>query len=272
MTLLQLPTPAAASPGRVTTRTIPAGMYSTSKPWRWISAMRAGCRWRSTTPDSPCSSIAVRSPTSPTERRLRRFTARKSSNSSAPCRAPIWWSSTVRASSLQRTLGDIGTAGQFAAGALCACRRQRCHRRGLCAAGGARGTAIARFVHFNIWRAISKPPQDVPLAVCDARSVHGGRSDCRRCRIRHAGQAGMVLRRHRCGASPAHRWHWFPDMTRDEALVFKTNDSDLTRRTACRTSPSTILMLARRRRRASASRCAPSPCGSAETGLPIAMR
>jgi hypothetical protein len=22
-----------------------------------------------------------------------------------------------------------------------------------------------------------------------------------------------------------HRWHWFPDMTREEALVFKTNDS-----------------------------------------------
>jgi hypothetical protein len=28
---------------------------------------------------------------------------------------------------------------------------------------------------------------------------------------------------------PAHRWHWYSDMTRDEALVFKTNDSDLTR-------------------------------------------
>jgi hypothetical protein len=24
----------------------------------------------------------------------------------------------------------------------------------------------------------------------------------------------------------AHRWCWFPDMSRDEALVFKTHDSD----------------------------------------------
>jgi hypothetical protein len=30
---------------------------------------------------------------------------------------------------------------------------------------------VRRFTQFNIWRAISPPPQDVPLAVCDARSV-----------------------------------------------------------------------------------------------------
>ena len=30
---------------------------------------------------------------------------------------------------------------------------------------------MARFAHFNVWRAISEPPQDVPLAICDARSV-----------------------------------------------------------------------------------------------------
>ncbi len=26
--------------------------------------------------------------------------------------------------------------------------------------------------------------------------------------------------------NPAHRWHWFPDMTRDEAIIFKTSDSE----------------------------------------------
>src|SRR6516225_2855542 len=30
------------------------------------------------------------------------------------------------------------------------------------------GRPLARFVHYNIWRALSPPPQDVPLAVCDA--------------------------------------------------------------------------------------------------------
>src|SRR5215469_16289021 len=31
-----------------------------------------------------------------------------------------------------------------------------------------------RLVGFNIWRAISGPPQDIPLAVCDARTVARG--------------------------------------------------------------------------------------------------
>jgi hypothetical protein len=26
--------------------------------------------------------------------------------------------------------------------------------------------------------------------------------------------------------APAHRWFWFSDMQRDEALIFKTHDSD----------------------------------------------
>jgi hypothetical protein len=36
------------------------------------------------------------------------------------------------------------------------------------------GRRLARFAHLNVWRAISSPPQDVPLAVCDARSVSAG--------------------------------------------------------------------------------------------------
>src|SRR5262249_52033329 len=30
---------------------------------------------------------------------------------------------------------------------------------------------IRRFAYFNLWRAVSPPPQDLPLAVCDSRSV-----------------------------------------------------------------------------------------------------
>ena len=26
--------------------------------------------------------------------------------------------------------------------------------------------------------------------------------------------------------NPEHRWFYYPDMTRDEAIIFKTNDSD----------------------------------------------
>jgi hypothetical protein len=88
------------------------------------------------------------------------------------------------------------------------------------------GRRIGRFAHFNVWRAISAPPQDVPLAVCDARSVAA-------CDLILADAVfdspdrpewsfeGIVV-----AHNAAHRWHWFSNMTRDEALVFKTHDSD----------------------------------------------
>jgi hypothetical protein len=88
------------------------------------------------------------------------------------------------------------------------------------------GRALARFAHFNVWRAISAPPQDVPLAVCDARSVNRDDLILADAVFDAPGKPewsfeGVVVA-HAC----AHRWHWFPDMTRDEALVFKTHDSD----------------------------------------------
>jgi hypothetical protein len=88
------------------------------------------------------------------------------------------------------------------------------------------GRKLARFAHFNVWRAISAPPQDVPLAVCDARSVNRDDLILADAVFDAPGKPewsfeGVVVA-HAC----AHRWHWFPDMTRDEALVFKTHDSD----------------------------------------------
>jgi hypothetical protein len=92
-------------------------------------------------------------------------------------------------------------------------------------AAPARGK-LARFVHYNVWRAISPPPQDVPLAVCDARSITAQDLLLADAVFDTPGQPewsfeGIVVAHH-----PAHRWHWFPDMTLGEALVFKTHDSD----------------------------------------------
>jgi len=88
------------------------------------------------------------------------------------------------------------------------------------------GRKLARFVHYNVWRAISAPPQDVPLAVCDARSITARDLILADAVFDSPGQPewsfeGIVVAHH-----PAHRWHWFPDMTLGEALVFKTHDSD----------------------------------------------
>ena len=88
------------------------------------------------------------------------------------------------------------------------------------------GRALARFVHFNVWRAISPPPQDVPLAVCDARSIKSDDLILADAIFDSPGKAEWSFEGLVVAHDPAHRWHWIPDMTRDEVLVFKTHDSD----------------------------------------------
>ena len=88
-----------------------------------------------------------------------------------------------------------------------------------------------RYACYNVWRAISPPPQDIPLAVCDARTVAEGESEEALAVLDSPEFAPRVERmlneiyRH----SPEHRWYYFRDMTADEAIVFKTYDSDLSR-------------------------------------------
>ena len=82
-----------------------------------------------------------------------------------------------------------------------------------------------RYAIFNVWRTFSPPPQDVPLALCDARSVE--ELDIQNCTIT-LGRAGdpvtwenTAYRRNR-----NHRWFYCSDMMRDEAFVFRSFDSD----------------------------------------------
>jgi len=91
------------------------------------------------------------------------------------------------------------------------------------------GRALRRFAHYNIWRALSPPPQDVPLALCDARSVAAADLIAADAVFDRPGEPewsfeGLVL-----AHAPAHRWHWFPDLQLHEAVVFKTHDSDRVR-------------------------------------------
>jgi hypothetical protein len=90
----------------------------------------------------------------------------------------------------------------------------------------ASGGAPRRIAHYNIWRALSPAPQDVPLALCDARSVTADDLLPADAMFDQNGEIvwsfeGLVL-----AHSAAHRWHWFSDLSRDDAIVFKTNDSD----------------------------------------------
>jgi hypothetical protein len=88
------------------------------------------------------------------------------------------------------------------------------------------GRALRRYAHYNVWRVLSPPPQDIPLTVCDARSVALADLMCADAVFDVEGKPewsfeGWVVRH-----SSQHRWTYYSGMTRDEALIFKTNDSD----------------------------------------------
>jgi len=99
------------------------------------------------------------------------------------------------------------------------------------------GPGYKRFIALSFWRAFSPPPQDWPLALCDGASIaddEGVRNtlvvvdempapdDLER---PIAGEAEMIAAsvfRYR----PDHRWWYFSNLTRDEAILIKFHDSD----------------------------------------------
>lgn len=83
-----------------------------------------------------------------------------------------------------------------------------------------------RVEQHNIWRAISDPPQDVPLAVCDARSVAASDLVPADARFDRNGKVDWSFEALLLRYNPAHRWLFFSDMTRDDVLVFKRHDTD----------------------------------------------
>lgn len=91
---------------------------------------------------------------------------------------------------------------------------------------GADGRPFLRCAAYNVWRAISPPPQDVPLAFCDARSILPADLIEATAVFDEPGKPEWSFEGLVVAHNPAHRWHWFPDMRIDEAVLFKTNDSD----------------------------------------------
>ena len=82
-----------------------------------------------------------------------------------------------------------------------------------------------RWSMFNVWRAFSPPPQDFPLALCDARCV--APADIQNCTLTLArGDFSMTWENTAYKHNPGHQWFYCSDMTRDEALVFRSYDSD----------------------------------------------
>ena len=88
----------------------------------------------------------------------------------------------------------------------------------------------SRCAVYNVWRVFSDPPQDLPLAVCDARTTS----------IEDEAEAEAILDLPGTDdpfrsmttvyrPNPANRWTYFSNMTVDETLIFKAWDSDKSR-------------------------------------------
>jgi hypothetical protein len=77
-----------------------------------------------------------------------------------------------------------------------------------------------RFAIIQVWRAVAQPIIANPLALADARSLAS--DDLIISERRYPDRIGQTYRmRH----NPAHRWYYYPQMQRHEALVFKVYDS-----------------------------------------------
>jgi hypothetical protein len=100
------------------------------------------------------------------------------------------------------------------------------------------GPGYKRALITSFWRVFSPPPQDWPLAICDYTSVTPSEGLANRLYFVDEiptdlyaqmppdapGTSGFEFL-----YSPAHRWWYFPDMTRDEILFFKLHDTDQSR-------------------------------------------
>ncbi len=91
------------------------------------------------------------------------------------------------------------------------------------------GPGFKRALAVNVWRCFSGAPQDVPLALCDARSVSSDDLITADAIFDRPGAPEWSFEAWVVAHNPTHRWHWFPDMVRDEVLIFVTADSDRAR-------------------------------------------
>lgn len=86
-----------------------------------------------------------------------------------------------------------------------------------------------RYIFINVWRNTrTQPVQRNPLCVCDATTVDDESVHNYELRYPDRVGANYILIR---GNEQNHKWFWYPDMSIDEALVFKVFDSDKTAKT-----------------------------------------
>lgn len=84
----------------------------------------------------------------------------------------------------------------------------------------AEGLLTRRFAEYNVWRPIRGPVKTFPLGLVDSSTIAAG--DLAICDLVYADRTGEIYQ----GVfNPQHRWYYFPDMQRDEAVLIKCYDS-----------------------------------------------
>ncbi len=81
-----------------------------------------------------------------------------------------------------------------------------------------------RFAVINVWKPITGPVREAPLAVCSAESMQ--LQDFVPTSLEYPDRSGEV---YSVTFRPSHRWFYYPDMQADEALLLKCYDSDTAR-------------------------------------------
>jgi hypothetical protein len=77
-----------------------------------------------------------------------------------------------------------------------------------------------RFAEINVWRAIRGPIESSPLALCDADSL--GTEDIVPIDLVYGDRVGEI---YGFLHNPKHRWYYFPQLERNEAILLKCYDS-----------------------------------------------
>ena len=82
----------------------------------------------------------------------------------------------------------------------------------------------ARVAVYNLWRRFDADGLDAPFAVCDARTVSETElipTDL----YNYGGSEGFAVEIYQSAHTSKHQWYFYPEMTVDEVLMFKTYDS-----------------------------------------------